>query len=151
MENWEDIVVEEDWASKARLMPLFPMGWEASMSDGMLEFLNTILIKGIDIYLGHKDKVYVINKQLIVNVYGVCAEGYVEELKGHVNKSLLIQALQNCRLALTNSSKDQWNAKSLGVPYYVKYLAIIFVIYHREKVQYFCNKSVITSVRAKEG
>jgi hypothetical protein len=33
------------------------------MLDVMLAFLNTFMIKGIDIYFGHKDKVYVINKQ----------------------------------------------------------------------------------------
>jgi hypothetical protein len=54
------------------------MGWEASMPDVMLEFMNTFFIKGANIYFGHKDKVYVINKQLIVDVFGVCAEGYVE-------------------------------------------------------------------------
>jgi hypothetical protein len=58
-----------------------------------LEFLNTLLIKGANIYFGHKDKVYVINKQLIIDVFGVCADGYVEESKGHVNKSLTIQTL----------------------------------------------------------
>jgi len=31
----------------------------------MLEFLNTFLIKGEDIYFGHKDKVYVINNNLL--------------------------------------------------------------------------------------
>ncbi len=56
----------------------------------MLEFLNTFLIKGVDIYFGHKDKVYVISKQLIVYVFGVCADGYVEEPKGHVSKSLVV-------------------------------------------------------------
>ncbi len=63
------------------------------MLDVMLEFLNTFLIKGVDIYFGHKDKVYVISKQLTVDVFGVCAEGSVEEPKGEVNKSLTIQAL----------------------------------------------------------
>jgi hypothetical protein len=58
------------------------MGWEAPIPNVMLEFLNTFLIKRADIYFGHKDKVYVINKQLIVDVFGVCAEGYIEELKG---------------------------------------------------------------------
>ncbi len=48
----------------------------------MLEFRNTFLIKGVDIYFGHKDKVYVINKQLIVDVFGMCGEGYVEKPKG---------------------------------------------------------------------
>jgi hypothetical protein len=58
------------------------MGWETLMPDVMLEFLNTFLIKGANIYFGRKDKVYVINKQLIVDVFGVCVEGYVKELKG---------------------------------------------------------------------
>ncbi len=39
------------------------------------------LLKGTYIYFGHKDKVYVINKKLIVDVFGVCAERYVEEPK----------------------------------------------------------------------
>jgi hypothetical protein len=57
--------------SKARLVPSFMIGWEALMLDVMLKFLNTFLIKGTNIYFGHKDKVYVINKQLIVDVFGV--------------------------------------------------------------------------------
>ncbi len=72
MENWKDIAIEEDQASKVELVPLFLMAWETLMLDVMLEFLNTLLIKGIDIYFGHKDKVYVINKQLILDVFGVC-------------------------------------------------------------------------------
>jgi hypothetical protein len=62
-------------------------------ADVMLEFMNTFLIKGVDIYFGHKDKVYVINKQLIVDVFGVCAERSVEELKRHVSNSLVVHAL----------------------------------------------------------
>jgi hypothetical protein len=104
MEIWKDIIKEVDWASKAGLVPMFLMDWEALMPDVMLEFLNTFLIKGVNIYYGHKEKVYVINKQLIVNVFGVCVEGYIEELKGQVNKSLAVWALQSCRLALANFS-----------------------------------------------
>jgi hypothetical protein len=66
------------------------MGWEALMLDVMLEFLNTFLIKGAYIYFRHKDKVYVISKKLIIDVFGVCMEGYVEEPKGQVNKSLAV-------------------------------------------------------------
>ncbi len=134
MENWKDIVEEEDQASKVGLVPLFLMGWETPMPDVMLEFLNTLLIKGANIYFWHRDKVYVTNKQLIIDLFGVCVERYVEESKGCVNKSLTIQELQSCRHAPTNSSTNQWNAKSLGLPYVVRYLAIIFVIYQREKV-----------------
>ncbi len=81
MENQKDINEEEDWASKARLVPLFPMEWEVPMLDVMLEFFNTFLIKGANIYFGHKDKVYLINKQLIIDVLGVCVKGYVEKPK----------------------------------------------------------------------
>ncbi len=65
MENQKDIAEEEDWASKAKLVPLFFMDWHSSMPNVMLEFLNTFLIKGEDIYFGHKDKVYVINNNLL--------------------------------------------------------------------------------------
>jgi hypothetical protein len=62
----------------------------------------------------------IIIKQLIVDGFGVCAKGYVEEPKRQVSKSLEIQALQSCRLAPINYFVDQWNAKNLGVPYFVK-------------------------------
>jgi hypothetical protein len=58
------------------------MGWEALEPIIMLEFLNTFMIKGTYIYFVHKDKVYIISKQLIVDVFGVCVEGYIEDLKG---------------------------------------------------------------------
>jgi hypothetical protein len=69
MENWKDIVIEEDWDFKVTLVPLFLMGWEASMPNVMLEFLNTFLIKGVNIYFKHKDKVYVIT---YCRFFGVC-------------------------------------------------------------------------------
>ncbi len=39
----------------------------------------------------------------------------------------------------------------MGLPYSVRYPTIIFVIYQREKVQYFNNKNAITLMRAKKG
>ncbi len=56
------------------------------MLDIMLEFLNTFIIKGIYIYFGYQNKVYVIIKQLIIDVFGVCVEEYVEDPKGQVSK-----------------------------------------------------------------
>ncbi len=56
------------------------------MLDIMLEFLNTFLIKGTYIYFGYQDKVYVIIKQLIIDVFGVCVEDCVEDPKGQVSK-----------------------------------------------------------------
>jgi hypothetical protein len=68
---------------------------------------------------------------MIINVFGMCVEGYVEKSKGQVNKSLAVHALQSCKLALANSSTYQWNAKSMGLPYSVKYPAIISIVYSK--------------------
>ncbi len=62
-------------------------------------------------------------------MFGMCVEKYVEKPKGQINKSLIIQELQSCTLTLANSFVDQWNAKSLGLPHAIRYLAIIYVIY----------------------
>ncbi len=69
------------------------MKWEALILDIMLEFFNTIVIKGAYIYFGYKDKVYVISKQLIVDAFGIYAKGYVEDLKAQVSKMVALQAL----------------------------------------------------------
>jgi len=127
------------------------MDSQAPMPDVMLKFLNTFLIKGTYIYFGHKDKEYIISKQLIIDVFGVCVEGYVEKPKGQVSKSLIVQALHSCRLAPANSPTNQWNVKSMGLPYFVRYLAIISIIYQREKVHCFNNKDAITLVKTKKG
>jgi hypothetical protein len=74
MVNLKDIEEEKDRVFKVGLVPLFMMIWGTLMLDSMLEFLNRFVIKGTNIYFGHKDKVYVISKQLIVDVFGVCAE-----------------------------------------------------------------------------
>jgi hypothetical protein len=55
------------------------MKWEALIPYIMLEFLNTFVIKGTNIYFGYQDKMYVISKQLIINVFRACVEGYVED------------------------------------------------------------------------
>jgi hypothetical protein len=60
---------------KTRLLKQGLMDWQALMFNVMLAFLNTLLIKGTNIYFGHKDKVYVVSKQLIVDVFGICVEG----------------------------------------------------------------------------
>jgi hypothetical protein len=96
------------------------MKWEAPILDIMLEFLHTFVIKSTNIYFGYKDKVYVINKQPIVNVFGV----YVKDPKGQVGKTVALQALQSCKIKPTDFTKDQWNAKNLGLPYLVRYKGI---------------------------
>ncbi len=79
---------KKNGVDKVRLITLFFMKWEASIAYVMLEFLNTSIIKSTYIYFGYKYKLYVISKQLIVDVFKVYAEGYVEDLKGQVNMTV---------------------------------------------------------------
>ncbi len=129
LENWKVVNEEEKRVDKARLVTLFFMKWEAPLLDIMLEFLNTFVIKGTNIYFGYQNKVYVISKQLIVVVFKVCAQGYVKDPKRKINKTITLQALQSCRIAPINFLGDKWSAKSLALPYIVKYPVIRSVIY----------------------
>ncbi len=45
------------------------------------------------IYVGRRNIVYVISKQLMVYVFGVYQSGYVEDPKGHVTKALAEELL----------------------------------------------------------
>jgi hypothetical protein len=83
---WKYISEEEEWVDKVGLITLSFMKWEALIPNVMLEFLHTFVIKNTNIYFGYKDKMYVISKQLNVNVFGLYVEGYVEDSKGQVNK-----------------------------------------------------------------
>jgi hypothetical protein len=127
------------------------MKWEALIPYIMLEFFDVFVFKSTNIYFGYKDKIYAISKQLIVDVFGVCAEGYVRDPKRQVNKTITLHALQSCRIETMNSTRDLWNVKSLGLPYLVRYLAIIFMIYQKYKVVYFSNKNVIRLMKVKKG
>jgi hypothetical protein len=62
LKKWKNINEEEEWLIKQCLSLCFFMKWEAMILDIMLEFLNTFVINGINIYFGYQNKVYVINK-----------------------------------------------------------------------------------------
>ncbi len=148
LENQKDINEEEEWADKTMFITLFFMKWEALIPYIMLEFLNTFVIKGTNIYFGYQDKMYVISKQLIINVFRACVEGYVEDQKGQIGKTVALHTLQSCKITPTNFARDQW---SLGLPYLVRYHVIIFMIYQREKAIHFSNKNAITLMRVEKG
>jgi hypothetical protein len=86
LKKWKDINEEEKWANKVGLVTLFLMKWETPIPNIMLEFLNIFVINGTYIYFAYQDKVYVISKQLIVNVFG----GIIGDLKGQVNKMITL-------------------------------------------------------------
>jgi hypothetical protein len=66
------------------------MKWETLISYIMLEFFNTFIINSTYIYFGYKYKVYVISKQLIIDVFGACAKGYLEDPKVQVSNTVAL-------------------------------------------------------------
>jgi hypothetical protein len=52
-------------------------------------------MKGTYFYLGYQDKVYMISKHLIVDVFGVYAERCIKDPKGQVSKTIALKALQS--------------------------------------------------------
>jgi hypothetical protein len=73
---------EKAWANKARLVTLLNIEWMEPNHDNLVEFMNTFVIKGNDIYFGRRGVMYVISKQIIVDGFGICESGNVEDLKG---------------------------------------------------------------------
>jgi hypothetical protein len=63
------------------------------MPNIMLEFFNTFVIKGTNIYFRYQNKVYVISKQLIIGVFGVYAKRYIENPKVQVSKAIALHVL----------------------------------------------------------
>jgi hypothetical protein len=61
---------------------LLAIEWKEPNHDALVEFLNIFVNKGCEIYFGRRNIVYVISKQLIVDVFCVCQSGYVEDPKG---------------------------------------------------------------------
>jgi hypothetical protein len=68
---------EETWASKACLITLLDIEWKELDHEALVELLNTFVIKGSEIYFGRRNIMYVINKQIIANAFGVHQSGYV--------------------------------------------------------------------------
>ncbi len=89
----EDERKKKVWASKVGLVMLLVIEWTELDHDALLEFFSTFVIKGSKVYFGRKNIVYVINKQLIVDAFGVYQSGYIEDPKGHVTKTFAEELL----------------------------------------------------------
>ncbi len=53
---------EQAQASKVGLITLLAINWKELDHDALVEFLNTFVIKGCEIYFGKRNIMYVINK-----------------------------------------------------------------------------------------
>lgn len=63
---------EEAWANKVGLVTLLDIEWKELDQGFLVEFTNTFVIEGFDIYLGRECIMYVISKQMMTNAFRVC-------------------------------------------------------------------------------
>jgi len=71
---------------------------------------------------------YVINKQIIANAFGVYQSGYVEDPKVQVTK-LLVKELLFSRDIKPYTNAYQWNVKKCKMSINIRYPFIIYVVY----------------------
>jgi len=74
-----------------------------------MELLNTVVIKKIEIYFRKDGAMYVINKQMTVDAFGVCQAGYVEDPKGQVNKLVVGELLYNHGIKPSYANANQYS------------------------------------------
>ncbi len=68
---------------------------EGTKHESLVELLNIFVIKRVEIYFRTYDTMYVINKQMMVDVFSVCQARYIEDPKGQVNKLIVGELLYN--------------------------------------------------------
>ncbi len=66
---------KEAWVNKVGLVTLLDIKWKDPNHGAIVEFLNTFVIKGFEIYFGKRSIMYVINKQIMVDALGICQTG----------------------------------------------------------------------------
>lgn len=119
---------EEAWANKACLVRSLDIEWKQLNHGALVEFLNIFVINGFEIYFGKRGIMYVINKQIMTNAFGVCQSGYIKDSKGQMNK-MVVELLFSHDIKPPYTNADQWNVKKRKIPYNIKYPVVIFVVY----------------------
>ncbi len=69
---------KEAWANKVGLVTLLDIERKELDQGFLVEFVNTFVIKGFDIYFGRECIVYVISKHMMTNAFRVCQIRYIE-------------------------------------------------------------------------
>jgi hypothetical protein len=63
---------KEAWINKVGLVTFLDIEWKEPDRGAIMEFFNTFVIKGYEIYFGKRNIMYVINKQILVDAFGIC-------------------------------------------------------------------------------
>ncbi len=144
---------EKAQANIAGLVGLFEVAWKTFCHNILVEFLNNQKLdfehNRIKVMLGEEQKI--IDKHVLAEVLKFC----------HIEKTEVDQAeMSDARVALadivdivlnTYNTNEGWVVKKMKSEYSNRIVAILPIIYQKDKVQYFSNKFAIMISRANHG
>ncbi len=144
---------EKTWANIARLVCSFEVEWKTSHHNILVEFLNNWNLDSqhnkIKVLMGEEQRI--INKHLLVRVFLIyhIREKDANQVK-MINAKITLAKIVN-RIINTYNTNEGWVVKKMTLKYDNKIIAILPIIYHKYKVQYFCNKFAMMISKVDHG
>ncbi len=147
---WKGI---KTWANKARLVGLFKIEWKTPHHNILVEFLNNCKLdhehNKIKVMLGDEERI--IDKHVLVEVFRICHTIETEEDQVEMSDVKVAMAYITNRVLDTYNTNEGWVVKKMKSEYANRIVAILPIIYQKDKVQYFSNKSAMMISRADHG
>ncbi len=107
-----------------------------------MEFFNAQQEKEDTIYSKMGGKIVAIDRHVIIDVLKISNTKWNEQ--ECVDKQIVEAMFQGVVLFIIYINEKQWNVSQMEKPYPISFLALIKIIYQRNKVYYFSNRNVIS-------
>ncbi len=127
---------EKAWANRARLVGLFKIEWKTPHHNILVEFLNNWKLdhehNKIKVMLGDKERV--IDKHVLVQVFRIChtIETKVDQVE--MSDVKVAMAYITYRVLDTYNTNEGWVVKKMRFEYANRIVAILPIIYQKDKV-----------------
>jgi hypothetical protein len=133
---------ERAWANKVGLVGMFEIEWKTPRHNILVEFLNNQMldIKHNIINVMLRDEQRIIDKHVLEKVFKICHTREIEiDQTKMFNASVALADITN-RILDTYNTNEGWVVKKMRSKYVNRTVAILPIIYQKNKVQYFNNK-----------
>ncbi len=144
---------EKIWANRASLVGLFEVEWKTSCHNILVEFLNKYKLD----FEHNRIKVMMVEQQRIINihlskeVFKICHTGETKVDRAEMSNARITLANIANRVLNTYNTNEGWVVKKMRSKYVKIIVVILSIIYQKDKVQYFNNKSTMMISKANHG
>ncbi len=126
------------------------MSWKTPCRDQLVEFFNAQQEKEDTIYARIGEKIVVIDRHVIINVFKNSNTRWKEQKC--VDKQIVEAMFQGVVLLIVYINAKQWNVNKMKKPYPICFPALIKIVYQiKNKVYYFSNINVISIMTINQG